>query len=122
MAEFNLAANPAAQSCRLIDFKEAKVFPGFFPNTWFLVVSGEKPCINMDVSLVSLVYVKCPDYWGIEVVGCLPHGICLPTTGKYQVTIPLAAITGSKGIEVIGARGRKKIKVTGGCKPVTAKA
>jgi hypothetical protein len=122
MAEFNLAANPAAQSCRLIDFKEAKVFPGFLPETWFLVVSGEKPCINMEVSLMPLVYVKCPDYWGIEVVGCLPYGICLPAIGEYSVTIPLAGITGSYGIEVIGASGSEKIKVTGGCKPVTASA
>jgi hypothetical protein len=122
MAEFNLAANPAAQSCRLIDFKAAKVIPGFFPNTFFLIVSGEKPCINMTVSLVPLVYVKCPDYWEIEVVGCLPHGICLPATGPYSVAIPLAGITGSAGIEVVGASTRKKIKVKGGCKPVTASA
>jgi hypothetical protein len=122
MAEFNLAANPAAQSCRLIDFKKAEVHPGIIPQTWFLVVSGTTPCINMKVSLIPRVYFRCPDYWGIEVVGCLPHGICLPAIGKYQVTIPLASITGSKGIEVFGASGSKKFKVSGGCKAVKASA
>ncbi|HEX9942153.1 MAG TPA: hypothetical protein VGG03_09065 [Thermoanaerobaculia bacterium] len=122
MAEYNLAANPASQSCRLIDFKKAEVRPGIIPDTWFLIVSGEKPCINMEVSLVPLVYVRCPDYWGIEVVGCLPQGICLPAIGEYVVAIPLAGITGSEGIEVIGANRSEKIRVRGGCKPVTASA
>ena len=115
MGEFNLAANPAAQSCRLIDFEKAEVRPGIIPNTFFLTVRGTKPCINMQVNLVPLVYVRCPEYWGIEVVGCLPDGICLPATEPYVESIPLAGVTGSKGIEVIGANKKEKIKVSGGC-------
>jgi hypothetical protein len=68
----------------------------------------------MEVSLVPLVYVRCPEYWGIEVIGCLRGGICLPAIGRYEVTIPLHTI-GSIGIEVIGANNREQIKVTGGC-------
>jgi len=33
----------------------------------------------MGVSLVPLIYVKQPEYWGIEVIGTLPGGICLST-------------------------------------------
>ena len=116
MSEFNLAANPASQSCRLIDFEKAEVHPGIIPDTWFLVIQGTKPCINMKVELIPLVYVTCPEYWGIEVVGCLPDGVCLTAIGPYDVTIPLAGVTGSCGIEVIGASKREKYDVSGGCK------
>lgn len=115
VSAFNLASNPASQSCRLIDFDKATVRPGILPNTFFLTVEGTKPCVNMRVDLIPLVYVTCPDFWGIEVVGCLPDGICLTQTAPYQVTIPLAGITGSAGIEVIGANKQEKIKVSGGC-------
>ncbi len=114
MAKFDLAAYPPPTSCRLIDFEDARVDPGIIPDTWFLTVRGIKPCLNMEVSLAPLVYAKCPDYWGIEVIGCLRDGICLPALGRYEVTIPLHTI-GSSGIEVIGASKKEKIKVMGGC-------
>lgn len=116
MAQFDLAANPASKNCRLIDFDKVEVVPGFFPGTFFLIVSGQKPCINMEVSLVPVVYIRCPEYWQIEVIGCLPHGICLERIGPYSVAIPLAGITGSIGIEVVGAHKSEKVKVAGGCK------
>jgi hypothetical protein len=110
----NFAEGRAPQNCKVIDFEQAEVFPGFMPDTWFLRVQGKKPCLNMDVSLVPLVYVKCPDFWGIEVVGCL-KGNCIPTVGTFDETIPLTGITGYEGIEVIGASASKKFKVSGGC-------
>lgn len=116
MSEFNIASYPAAESCRSIDFEKAEIHPGILPETWFLTVRGIKPCLNMKVELVPLVFVKCPEYWGIEVVGCLPNGICLTAVEPYNVTIQLAGITGSYGIEVIGANKREKIEVSGGCK------
>lgn len=112
---YDLAAQPAATACRLIDFDKAHVHPGIVPGTWFLVVEGIKPCYNMTVQLMPLVYVRCPEYWGIEVIGCLPDGICLTATAPYSVTIALAGITGSDGVEVIGANKQEKIKVSGGC-------
>jgi len=67
-----LALNPA-QSVRRIAFDKARVVGGFVTGTYFLVVSGETACVNMDVRLSPLIYVTCPDYWGIEVVGSLLH-------------------------------------------------
>lgn len=118
MAEYDLSKQPAAQSSRLINFDKAEVRPGFVPNTWILIVSGEAPCLNMDVSLVPLIYIRCPEYWGIEVVGTLPQGFCLTAVKPYTVSLPLTGVTGSKGIEVIGANKSEKFEVSGGCQDV----
>ena len=105
-----LAASQVSQSIRRINFKTAQVVPGFLPNTYFLVVSGTKPCINMYVHLSPLIYVKKPEYWGIEVLGTLT-GPCLTAVAPYHTFIPLAGITGTKGVEVIGATISKKLPV-----------
>ncbi len=99
------------KSCRLVDFETAEVRPGFVPNTFFLIVSGTVPCANMRVELVPLVYIQRPDYWEIEVVGCLPGPICLPQVRKYTETIPLDGILGKAGIEVVGATRTERIRV-----------
>jgi len=101
---------PAAESVRLITFKQAKVVTGIVPETYILVVSGTKPYLNMTVELSPLIYIRRPEYWGIEVVGSL-SGIGLPATAPYSVAIPLDGITGTKGIEVIGANKKLKIAV-----------
>lgn len=106
----NFAKMPAPSSVRVIDFEKAEVHPGIVPKTYILVVSGTKPYVNMKVELVPLVYVRQPEYWGIEVVGSLP-GVGLPTTAPYTVSLPLDGILGTKGIEVIGANKTEKIDV-----------
>src|SRR5262245_62839864 len=100
--EHEFARKPAPQSVRLIDFDRAEVHPGFLPGTYILVVSGTKPYITMQVSLSPLVYVRQPEYWGIEVLGSLP-GMGLPVLAPYTVSLPLGGIIGTVGIEVIGA-------------------
>lgn len=118
MTDYDFSIQPTPQSCRLVDFEEVRVDPGIIPETFFLTVRGKKPCLNMEVRLTPLVYIRCPEFWGIEVIGCLPGGICLPALGSYEVTIPLAGSIGSQGIEVIGATKQKKLDVSGGCKPI----
>ena len=108
---------PTASSVRLINFTRAEVRPGFVPNTWILIVFGTKPYLNMTVELSPLIYIRRPEFWGIEVVGSL-SGIGLSTTAPYTVSLPLDGILGTKGIEVIGASKRKKIYVP----PVTSKS
>ena len=107
---------PAPESCRLISFDDARIERGGFPGNPTLIVRGEAPCLNMSVFLSPRVYVRCPEWWGVEVVGCLPGGICLTALKPYEVSIPLGGITGSRGIEVIGAQGSRQIESTGGCK------
>ena len=106
-----------ASSSRRISFEEAEVVPGFVTGTYFLVVRGTAPCLNMSVSLLPLIYINCPEYWGIEVVGNLPGGFCLTAIKPYVVTIPLSGITGSKGIELLGSNGSRSFDVAGGCCP-----
>ncbi|MFF1905603.1 hypothetical protein [Kitasatospora sp. NPDC058218] len=111
MAE-NFAKQPASESVRLIDFDEAKAVPGIVPGTFILVVSGTKPYLNMTVRLSPLVFIAQPEYWGIEVVGSL-SGIGLPATTPYTESLPLDGITGTKGIEVIGAYRTERIDLPG---------
>jgi hypothetical protein len=106
-----LHAAPAPQSCRLIDFESAEVRPGFVNNTFFLIVTGSVPCTNMRVELIPLIYIRRPEYWEIEVVGCLPGPICLPQVRRYTETLPLDGILGTNGIEVVGASRREQIRV-----------
>jgi len=81
------------------------IYPPGPPN---LVVAGQKPFANMSVSLNPLRYAQAPEYWGIEVVGCLPP-IGQPAIVPYTVELSLAGIGGTKGIEVIGASHTERI-------------
>jgi hypothetical protein len=102
---------PAAESCRLIDFDNVDILIlESFPPQYVLVVAGTKPYLNMTVQLIPRVYVRQPEYWGIEVVGCLP-GLGLPALAPYTVSISLNGITGTKGIEVIGATRSEKREI-----------
>lgn len=106
-------ALPTPQSCRIIDFETARVIIlESFPPRHVLVVSGEKPYFNMEVSLSPLVYIRQPEYWGIEVVGCLPE-VGLPALAPYVVRLDLAGTIGTRGIEVIGANRSEKIEIPG---------
>jgi hypothetical protein len=106
-----IIALPTTQGPRLLDFENAEVRPGFINDTWFLIVSGVAPCANMEVSLVPLVYVSQPEYWGIEVIGTLPSGICLRAVKPYMVTLDISNVLGTRGIEVMGARRSEQIEV-----------
>jgi len=101
---------PACETCKIIDFSETEIRPGTVNDTYILFVSGTKPHRNMDVRLIPRVHFTRPQYWGIEVVGCLSR-ISLPTKGPYEAMIPLDGIRGMKGVEVIGASSSKEIKI-----------
>src|SRR5690349_14185152 len=101
---------PASESSRLIDFEKAEVIQGIVPDRYILVVSGMKPYLNMDVNLIPRIYVRQPEYWGIEVVGTL-RGIGLPALAPYHVSLPLDGVIGTQGIEVIGANRSEKFDV-----------
>ena len=99
---------------RVIQFDDAQLVPGIVNNTWFLIVRGTKPYLNMKVDLVPLIYIQKPEHWGIEVVGCLPGGIGLPATAAYEAFLDVSQLMGHKGIEVIGANKREKVGVSAG--------
>jgi len=108
------AAEEAAQSVRRVNFDSCEVVSNF-PGGYSLIVRGEAPCLNMIVQLLPRIYIECPEYWGIEVVGFLPGGFCLTAMQPFTRTIPLTGITGYRGIEVLGARRSEQIDVEDGC-------
>ncbi|MCA6122301.1 hypothetical protein J6500_10430 [Bradyrhizobium sp. WSM 1704] len=101
---------PHSTSCRLIDFDDVRVVPGIVPKSFILIVSGTKPWVTMKVELHPLIYIRQPEYWGIEVVGC-QSGIGLPQTAPYQVSLDISHLLGTKGVEVVGASTREQINV-----------
>jgi hypothetical protein len=111
---------PPAVSCRLIDFEDAGIAIGFVSGL-FLHVSGTKPYVNMEVRLIPLVYIAQPEYWGIEVVGCLP-GVALPADSPYTVSAQIGGAVGTRGIEVIGAGRSMKFEITGSMDASEAKS
>jgi hypothetical protein len=103
---------PPAQSCRLIDFERADaislmIYP---PPPPMLVVAGRKPFANMQVSLQPLRYMQEPEYWGVEVVGCVPP-VGQPAIIPYVVELDLTGIRGTRGVEVIGASHTERIEL-----------
>lgn len=106
-------ALPTPESCRIIDFDSAQVITlPISPPRHVLIAKGETPYFNMKVTLSPLVYITQPEYWGIEVVGCLPE-VGLPAATPYVVHLDLNGIIGTCGIEVIGAGRSEKIDIPG---------
>lgn len=109
---------PQAESCRRIDFDGAEIVTlQSDPPQYVLAVSGTKPYLTMEITLVPLLFVRRPDYWGIEVVGRL-SGVALPVQAPYSVSIPLVGITGSEGVEVLGATRSQRLEVPPGSMPL----
>jgi hypothetical protein len=106
---------------RLINFERAEVItPMMIPPKPRLVVSGVLPNPEVAPTLVPLVYVSRPTYWGIQVVGSLgehgdgPHVSQPIANVPYTVELDLAGVTGSSGVEVIGASNTERIDIPGG--------
>ena len=99
-----------AETCKNIDYSKAEVRPATVKGKYVLTVSGTKTHENMDVKLTSVIYIRRPEYWLINVTGCLT-GVGLPATAPYAVTRPLDGIRGTEGIEVQGASSNEKIKI-----------
>jgi hypothetical protein len=102
---------PPGESWRRVEFTQAEIITlESFPPQFVLRVSGIKPFANMDVMLSPLVYVRRPEYWGIEVVG-RPWGPEQPTPTEYTARIPLSGVTGTEGVAVLGATRSELLKV-----------
>lgn len=102
---------PAPASCRLLDFESAVVVTlESFPPQYIVTVTGTKPYMNMQVDLIPLQYIRQPEYWGIEAVGCL-NGVGLPVMTPFTISLRLGGIVGTQGIEVIGASTSERLEV-----------
>ncbi|MDQ1294826.1 MAG: hypothetical protein QG608_2711 [Actinomycetota bacterium] len=104
--------------CRTLDFTTAEVtlLPsaeavGARPR-YRLTVKGMRPASNVRVELVPLTYVRQPDFWGIEVIGCT-SGIGLPALMPYTALYDFTGSMGTCGIEVIGTTRRQQFDLVG---------
>lgn len=97
--------------CELVSFDYAYVIPGIVNGTWFAFVCGEARCFNMSVTLQPLIYVKKPEYWEIQVIGCVGE-ICLPAQRPYYAGLDVTNFLGHKGIEIVGSNRSKKFEIS----------
>jgi hypothetical protein len=102
-----------AETSRLIDFEQAEVVSLMIypPPPPLLVVTGQKPFANMEVTLNPVRYLRRPEYWAIEVIGSMPP-IGQPAIVPYAVELDLTGFIGTEGIEVIGASHTERIEIT----------
>jgi hypothetical protein len=101
---------PPATTCRTLPYDTVQIVPGIVPGTWFATVRGSKPLKSMDVRVVPVAYVRQPEYWLMEVVGCY-QSPTLQITGSYSVVADISTTRGKKGIEIRGANKSEKFEV-----------
>ncbi len=108
---------------QIVDFEIAELRKVPFQDSLYLWVRGKLPSGSVEAQLAPRVYHDRPDYWGIEVaVVSVPdeangRGADTAQPGfeslVFERSVPLAGITGSRGITVIGANQIKRIEITG---------
>ena len=105
------AGVPDPSLCKPIDFTKAFV-RGVDTSPWerFLVVSGFKPFSSMEVVLSPVTYFRQPEYWEIDVLGCV-RTVGMPALTPYTASLRLGSTVGTKGIEVVGANRRVRIDI-----------
>jgi hypothetical protein len=99
---------PCAQACRRIDFDFVEIRGATRPgDARLVVVSGIKQWADLRVTLEPLRVGGTSEFRSIEVVGRLAHG--LPALVDFCVVLPLDALDGSKGVEIVGATRSQRL-------------
>ncbi len=101
-----------ADHCRVLDFEKVElkqIEKGF----WVVKVKGRKPHAHMKVELVPAMHVHQPEYWDIKVHGCVNADIDNPKSTPFEVTLPLTACKGVKGIEIVGGTKASRFDIPG---------
>ena len=102
----------------IIDFDVAELRKVPFQDSLYLWVRGKLPGIGFEARLAPRVYQIRPDYWGIEVTVMMEPKVANDdsigaVSLEYERSVPLAGITGVRGIAVIGANQIKRIEISG---------
>ena len=102
---------------RIIDFEIAELRRVPFQDSLYLWVKGTMPNAGFEAKLAPRVYHDRPDYWGIEVaVVSKPVAANDASNGQlsldFERSVPLAGITGNRGISVIGANQIQRIEIS----------
>jgi hypothetical protein len=102
---------------RIIDFEAAELRRVPFQDSLYLWVKGKVPSTGFEAKLAPRVYHDRPDYWGIEVAVIMqPSPDNDSGEGEisldFERSVPLAGITGNRGISVIGANQIQRIEIS----------
>jgi hypothetical protein len=103
----------------VIDFEQAELRRMPFQDSLYLWVRGRLPAKGFDARLAPRVYNnERPDYWGIEVAifasaDAADGGAQADDTLMFERSVPLAGITGTRGVTVIGANQAQRIDIDG---------
>lgn len=105
---------------QIIDFERAELRRLPFQDSLYLWVRGRLPAAGLDARLSPRIYHGQPDYWGIEVAaigGVAADNDVSDADGdglSFERSVPLAGITGTRGVAVIGASRSEQIDIDGG--------
>ncbi len=88
--------------CGAIDYDTFQVVSGF-AGDYILIVEKKNPNPLINPSLVPREYIDQPDYWEIDLVGCLIGINPPPTRNCWPLSASLAQHMGKKGIKLVGA-------------------
>ncbi len=102
---------------RIIDFEAAELRRVPFQDNLYLWVKGKMPAAGFEAKLAPRIYHDRPDYWGIEVAVIIQPDPANDTGGGetslvFERSVPLAGITGNRGISVIGANQIQRIEIS----------
>ena len=100
-----MSSRDASVTWRRMQFEEARIESVGEDFSSILVIEGVSPYANMRLEVNPFVYESRPDYWGIEVVGCLSK-IAIPSITPFELVLVLDFPVGAKGIEIFGAENK----------------
>jgi hypothetical protein len=82
----------------------------------YLIVSGPAPKSGANVRLLPVLGDPEPEYRKIELAweahAANDHNVSMGVE-RYEKSMPLSGLSGTKGIELVGANGTKKFNLTG---------
>ncbi len=88
----------------------------------YLIVSGPTPRPDANIKLLPVLGDPTPEYRQIELAwearAAHDHDVSIDRGGslgaeRYEKSMPLSGLSGTKGIELVGANGTKKFNLTG---------
>lgn len=115
----SLSMVPAGQ---IIDFEKAELRKPPFQDGLYLWVKGQLPANGLDARLAPRIYHGRPEYWGIEVAAVARKRADNDDDRsradggdplRFEQSVPLAGITGTRGVTVIGANRSERIDIDG---------
>jgi hypothetical protein len=109
----------SAPNGQIIEFERAELRKLPSHDSLHLWVKGSLPTVGFEAKLAPRIYYGRPDYWGIEVAAIASPSAANESGGGagetliFECSIPLAGITGTMGVTVIGANQVKRIDIAG---------